>query len=62
LGSVVLETLLIGLVLGDGDCLLWGDTDVLLGKRAGGLRRSWELKASVKDNGICLVVMTKSPR
>lgn len=34
LGSGVLETLLMGLELGDGDCLLWGDNDAPL--RAGG--------------------------
>lgn len=34
LGSGVLETLLIGLVLGDGDCLLWGEDEAPL--RSGG--------------------------
>lgn len=33
-GSGVLDTLLMGLVLGDGDCLLWGDADAPL--RSGG--------------------------
>lgn len=36
LGSGVLETLLMGLVLGDGDCLLWGDDDAPL-RTGGGL-------------------------
>lgn len=36
LGSGVLETLLMGLVLGDGDCLLWGDEDAPL-RTGGGL-------------------------
>lgn len=36
LGSGVLETLLMGLVLGDGDCLLWGDDEAPL-RTGGGL-------------------------
>lgn len=36
LGSGVLETLLIGLVLGDGDCLPWGDAEAPL-RTGGGL-------------------------
>ena len=36
LGSGVLETLLMGLVLGEGDCLLWGDDDAPL-RTGGGL-------------------------
>lgn len=34
LGSGVLDTLLMGLVLGDGDCLLWGEAEAPL--RGGG--------------------------
>lgn len=34
LGSGVFETLLMGLVLGDGDCLLWGEAEAPL--RGGG--------------------------
>lgn len=39
MGSGVLETLLMGLVLGDGDCLLWGDDDAPL--RTGGGLEVW---------------------
>lgn len=37
LGSGVLDTLLMGLVLGDGDCLLWGEAEAPLRGGGGGL-------------------------
>lgn len=43
LGSGVLDTLLMGLVLGDGDCLLWGEADApRRGGGGAGLAEVWE--------------------
>lgn len=59
MGSGVLETLLIGLVLGDGDCLPWGDAEAPL--RTGEGLRSEEPEAVVRANAVCLVVVSGPP-
>lgn len=54
LGSGVLDTLLMGLVLGDGDCLLWGEAEApLRGGGGGGLAEVWE--ALGRGEGECLL-------
>lgn len=47
-----------GLELGDGDSLLWGDDDAPF-KQLEDLRRSEELDAMVRANVVCLVAVTR---
>lgn len=52
LGSGVLDTLLMGLLLGEGDCLLCGDADAPR-RGGGGLEEGWEARG--RGEGECLL-------